>query len=317
MPTQSTLWTEQLRPAHISEVVGHTALKAFLTTIVNTYTTDVSSLDRVPHLILHGPPGTGKTSLARSFAADLYPSIPASTLYLNASDERTINTVRERICAFLNTQTYGVTRQLVLFDEVETMTEPAQLTLRTLMDAPLVSGTPLPLFIFLCNTITRIVPLIRSRSLALFCGHLHPDEIGSMLARVDRVGPTALACIVHRGDMRAFLHRAQQGDDLNEWMKWFERLLRAAPNFSTAVWEYGVSKTPSWIIIRHVIVLCKEYKMCEDKAAWATFLRVVVMIREYDTLDSVVDAWEVFIAAWRAKTKHDAMIDVPHPVYPT
>ena len=63
--------------------------------------------------------------------------------------------------------------------------------------------------------------------------------------------------------------------------------------------------------------LCKEYKMCEDKAAWATFLRVVVMIREYDTLDSVVDAWEVFIAAWRAKTKHDAMIDVPHPVYPT
>lgn len=298
----SSLWTEQLRPAHISEVVGHAGLKEFLTKIVVAHETNPRTLLQVPHLILHGPPGTGKTSLARSFASDLYPGNPASTLYLNASDERTINTVRERISTFLTTQWPGVTRQIVLFDEVETMTEPAQLTLRALMDTPVVLGTPLPIFIFLCNTLTRIVPLIRSRALALFCGHLNHEEIGSMLARVGKKAPSALECVVHRGDMRAFLHRAQQGEDSGAWITWFQRLLRAPPNHSTAVWEYGVSKAPLWVVIRHVILLCKEMDMCQNREAWGRFLKSVAQFREHTTYDTIVDEWERFIAAWRNKT---------------
>jgi len=233
----------------------------------------------------------------------MYPGVPhpASTMYLNASDERTMETVRERIREFLRTSWTGVKRKIVVFDEVETMTEPAQLTLRALMDSPLIQDAPLPLFLFLCNTISRIVPLVRSRALALFCGHLTSTQIGGLVQDIQvKEGrevsvPSPLACLLNRGDMRSFLQRAQNNESPNLWLPWLQRAFNS-PN-QELVCEEGLQKVPAWILFRHVLVFCYSMGL-HEKAGWTAFLEAVIAHRSSDTrtvLAAVVPLWSVIL----------------------
>lgn len=269
----ASVWTEKYRPARLADIKGHRRIKQLLSRAV------ANGCVGFPPIILYGPPGTGKTSIALALGIEAYPDISStiSTLYLNASDERSIEVIRERILQFTQTSWPGVTRKFVVFDEMETMTEPAQASLRALLDDVDREGhTHAPLFLFLCNSLYRVHSAIRSRCVALFCGHVPIVHVRDTLISIQRnegidvddiVIPSDLTFKIQRGDLRSFVSAIQFEKELNPWDPWFKRLSEVKSGRSICIWEDGLSKAPFCILIRHVFLWMMEQGMLETSKA--------------------------------------------------
>jgi DNA polymerase III delta prime subunit len=106
--SKNDLWTEKYRPKTIEELDCSSFLKKFLQN---------ATVNGFPHLLLYGPPGTGKTT----FASLLNP-----TFELNASDDRGIEIIRNKIKKVANT----VSKQVIVLDECENLTKDSQTCLR-------------------------------------------------------------------------------------------------------------------------------------------------------------------------------------------
>ena len=152
----SVMWFEKYRPKTLDEVVNHKevieSIKGFL-----------RSPKTMAHLLFAGPPGNGKTSVALCIAKQLLGENWRNyTLELNASDERGIQMVRERIKTFsrhLTSALAGVPFGLVILDESDQMTAEAQTALRRIME----SNSRTSRFILICNYSGKIIEPIQSR----------------------------------------------------------------------------------------------------------------------------------------------------------
>jgi len=143
---ENTLWTEYHRPTTLDGYVGNEH-------IISKVKIYLESGD-VPHLLLHGTAGVGKTTLAKIIANN----IDADVLYLNASDENNIETVREKIKNFAST--IGFRRwRICILDECDYMTASAMSALRNLMETFSKSTR----FILTCNYVEKIIDPIQSR----------------------------------------------------------------------------------------------------------------------------------------------------------
>jgi len=271
-----SVWTEKYRPIRLADVKGHRRIKVLFEKGV------ASTFARFPPVILYGPPGTGKTSIALALANEAYKDIPSaiSTLYLNASDERSIEVIRERILQFTQTMWPGVTRKFVIFDEVETMTEPAQASLRSLLDDVDRDGhMTSPLFLFLCNSLYRIHSSIRSRCVALFCGHVPNPHVRDTMIAIQRAEgireeaikiPSDLTFKIQRGDLRSFVSAIQYGQELNPWDAWIDRLMDTGKKGNSIyVWEDGLLRAPFCILIRHVFIYMNSVGLLDHPNASA------------------------------------------------
>ncbi len=149
----SEIWTEKYRPSEFSEVVGQND-------IIKRVESLTSSLN-IPHLLFAGPAGTGKSTLALIIVKQLYgQNWRENYLELNASDERGINIVREKVKNFARTKSIGnVSFKIIFLDEADALTPEAQQALRRTMEN--YSGTCR--FILSCNYSSKIIDPIQSR----------------------------------------------------------------------------------------------------------------------------------------------------------
>jgi len=290
-------WTEKYRPLHLKDIKGHRRIRQLFERAAS------HQCVRLPPLILYGPPGTGKTSLAMALAVETYPGIPSqlSSLYLNASDERNIEIIRERILQFTRTTWPGVTRKFVIFDEVETMTEPAQVSLRALLDEVDAEGhCSSPLYMFLCNSLYRIHSSIRSRCVSLFCGHIPIGSVREALVAIQETEhvpvriPSDTTFRLQRGDLRSFVTAIQRGEDFHFWDHWLHRLLDAGKEkCSVGVWDEGLRHVPFSILMRHVFLFLEEKKLLTSKLTSFVSLCVEVQDASIDSiLTQIPPVWE-------------------------
>ncbi len=153
---EALMWVEKYRPKNLDEVVD-------LKDIVESLKAFMKNPKTMPHLMLAGIPGTGKTTIALAIAHELYGDTWRSfTLELNASDERGIDTVRDRIKDFSRYSRTGFGNApfgLIILDECDQMTGPAQTALRRIMEI----GSRTSRFILICNQSSKIIEPIQSR----------------------------------------------------------------------------------------------------------------------------------------------------------
>lgn len=144
--SENSLWVERYRPSGLEGYVGN----EYIIQKVNIY---IENND-VPHLLLHGEAGTGKTTLAKIIVN----AIDCDYLYINASDERGIDTLREKIRGFAASVGFK-TWKVVILDESDYLTRDAQAALRNLMETFSKSTR----FILTCNYPEKVIDPIQSR----------------------------------------------------------------------------------------------------------------------------------------------------------
>ena len=170
----SGIWTEKYRPSKFEEIVGQDE-------IIKRVKALTDSLN-IPHLLFAGPAGTGKSTLALVVVKELFKeNWKENYLELNASDERGINIVREKVKTFARTKSFGnINFKIIFLDEADALTPEAQQALRRTMENYSSSCR----FILSCNYSSRILDPIQSRCVVFRFRLLEKKDIRKIIERI-------------------------------------------------------------------------------------------------------------------------------------
>lgn len=153
---QHTIWNEKYRSTSLENYICSEDMH----NLIQHWTEN----NDIPHLVLHGTAGVGKTTLAKL----LVNNMNCDFLYVNASDERGIDTIREKVTSFASTSTFKSIK-IVILDESDYLTTPAQASLRNTIE----TFSKTTRFILTCNYVERIIEPLQSRCKVI---HLNPPS---------------------------------------------------------------------------------------------------------------------------------------------
>ena len=216
MDKHGTPFVEKYRPVKLDDIVLDPLNKQIFKNITDT--------GHFPNLLLHGPPGTGKTTtiinLINAYQEKFNQKNKELIIHLNASDERGIDIIRSQINQFVNSKTlFNKGMKFVILDEVDYMTKNAQQALRYLLQNYISSVR----FCLICNYITRIDEGLINEFVRFRFNQLPEKDIVNFLKQISlsenlNLNEKTLYLIqkIHNFDIRSMINFMQLNQNIKE-----------------------------------------------------------------------------------------------------
>lgn len=236
------LYVEKYRSKVLDEYVGNETLKQVVEKYINQ--------NDIQNLLFYGPPGTGKTTLAKL----LVNNINCDYLYINASDERGIETIRDKVQGFASTASFKPLKVIIL-DEADFITIQGQAALRNVIETYSISTR----FILTCNFIERIIDPLQSRCQVLKIVPPSKGEVAKHVVSVLEKENTeydleSIKTVVNQfyPDLRKILNTCQLSTHDGKLI--LDNSLLVASNYvDKVISELTKPKATSWKIIKQII----------------------------------------------------------------
>ena len=236
-----TLLVEKYRPIELENYVGNENIKKVIAQYLEQ--------NDIQNLIFYGPAGTGKTTLAKLIVKNL----DCDHLYINASDERGIETIRDKVAGFASAASFSPLK-VVILDEVDFLTIQAQASLRNVIE----TFSRTTRFILTCNYVERIIDPLQSRCQTL---KIVPPSKGEVAKHIFHIlskeniqhSTDDLKVVVNQfyPDLRKCLNTIQLSTQDGELV--IDKSVLVASNYMDQVLKELKNAKPNWKTIRQII----------------------------------------------------------------
>ena len=238
---EHTLLVEKYRSKNLDEYVGNENIKKTITQYLDQ--------NDIQNLIFYGPAGTGKTTLAKLIVNNLN----CDYLYINASDERGIETIRDKVSGFASTASFKPLK-VVILDEADFLTIQAQASLRNLIE----TFSRTTRFIMTCNYVERIIDPLQSRCQVLKVVPPSKGEVAAHIASIMATEGTVyemedLKTIVNQyyPDLRKCLNTVQLSTQDQKLV--IDKSVLVSSNYMVSILKELSNVKPKWREIRQII----------------------------------------------------------------
>lgn len=247
---EHTLLVERYRPTDLKNFVGNENIKTQIQTFLNQ--------NDLVNMLFYGPAGSGKTTLAKLIVKNL----DCDSLLINASDERGIETIRDKVSGFASTASFKPLK-VVILDEADFLTIQAQASLRNVIETFSRSTR----FILTCNYVERIIDPLQSRCQVLKIVPPSKVDVAKHIAGImEQEGVSFqrddLKTIVNQfyPDLRKCLNTIQLsivndgliGTEEDKYLR-IDKSVLVSSNYMAQVLKELTQKKPNWINIRQII----------------------------------------------------------------
>ena len=238
---EHTLWVERYRPTVLKDYVGNENIKKSIQQYLDQ--------NDIQNFIFYGPAGCGKTTLAKLIIGNL----DCDYIYINASDERGIETIRDKVQGFASTASFKPLK-IIILDEADFLTIQAQASLRNIIE----TFSRTTRFILTCNYVERIIDPLQSRCQVLKIVPPSKIDVAKHVAGIlekenAEYDINDLKSVVNQfyPDLRKVLNTLQLSN--HDGKITMDKSLLISNNYMIQVVKELQTKSPNWRTIRQII----------------------------------------------------------------